>query len=263
KLLPKVGPWMNTVKHVFGVVMLGVAIWFLARILPGPVTLALWAALSIVCGVYLGALESAGANGWKKLWKGLGLLALLYGLILLVGAALGGDDPLRPLNSYGRGGTAALGGQPTTRIALSFPSSDVQGGTSAAGGRMPGAASALPFRRIKTVDDLQQAVAAAAAEHKPVMLDFAADWCVSCKEMEHETYTDPGVQAALKDAVLLQADVTANDPVDQALLKHFGIYGPPSIMFFGPDGQERTGYRVVGFMGPQDFLTRIHAAFNN
>jgi thiol:disulfide interchange protein DsbD len=113
------------------------------------------------------------------------------------------------------------------------------------------------------VDDLQRELDAAGAAHKPVMLDFAADWCVSCKEMNRDTYADSGVQAALKDAVLLQADVTANDATDQALLKHFGIYGPPSIMFFGANGQELTAYRVVGYMAPKDFLPRIRAAFNN
>ena len=238
KLLPKVGAWMNTVKHVFGVIMLGVAIWFLARILPGPVTLALWATLSIICAVYLGALDAV-PHGWKRLWKGLGVIALLYGLILLVGAALGGDDPFRPLARFSRE-------TPVATVSVALP-----------------AASPLPFSRIKTVDDLNQAIAAAAAQHKPVMLDFVADWCVSCKEMDHDTYSDPSVQAALKDAMLLQADVTPNDAEDQALLKHFGIYGPPSIMFFDRNGRELTGYRVVGYLGPADFLTRIHTAFGN
>jgi thiol:disulfide interchange protein DsbD len=240
KLIPKAGQWMNTVKHVFGVIMLGVAIWFLARILPGPVTLALWATLSIVTGVYLGALDAV-PHGWKRLWKGLGVIALLYGLILLVGAALGGDDPLRPL--------------------ARFSSGNVSNGTTPSA--TAASVSALPFKRIKSVDDLQRELDAASAAHKPVMLDFAADWCVSCKEMDRDTYSDSGVQAALKDAVLLQADVTANDATDQALLKHFGIYGPPSIMFFGANGQELTAYRVVGYMAPKDFLPRIRAAFNN
>jgi len=235
KFVPKSGPWMNTVKHVFGVVMLGVAIWFISRVIPGPVTLALWAALAIVCGIFLGALEpiTNRASGWKHLWKGFGLLALLYGLILLVGAATGGDDPLQPLSRF------------TTTAA-------------AAPGATGAQTSALPFKRIKTSADLDAAIAAAGG--KPVMLDFAADWCVACKELEHDTYTDPKVRAALSGAVLLQADVTANDDDDKALYARFGLYGPPGVIFFGGDGKEVTAERVVGYLGPTEFLTRIEAA---
>jgi len=242
KLVPKAGAWMNAVKHVFGVILLGVAIWFIGRVIPGPLTLALWAALAVVCAVYLGALEPVAAkgSGWARLWKGFGILALLYGLILLVGAATGGDDVLQPLQ----------------RLSL-----DVQGSTSVAGGRMPGATVAtLPFKRIKTSADLDAAIAA--ANGKPVMLDFAADWCVACKELEHDTYNDPRVQAALNGAVLLQADVTANDDDDKALYARFGIFGPPGVMFFGSDGKEVTADRVVGYLDADDFLKRVQAAFS-
>ncbi|HEY3859071.1 MAG TPA: protein-disulfide reductase DsbD [Gammaproteobacteria bacterium] len=237
KLVPKAGAWMNAVKYVFGVILLGVAIWFIARVIPGPVTLALWAALAIVCGVYLGAFEpmAAKSSGWSRLWKGLGLLALLYGLILLVGAALGGDDPFKPLARLSTTGTVAAAGASTPE------------------------ATALPFKKIKTSADLDAAIAAAAG--KPVMLDFAADWCVACKELEHDTYTDPKVQAALSGAVLLQADVTANDDDDKALYARFGLYGPPGVIFFGSDGKELANYRVVGYLGPDDFLKRVTAAF--
>ncbi|HSC48177.1 MAG TPA: protein-disulfide reductase DsbD, partial [Gammaproteobacteria bacterium] len=188
KLVPKAGHWMNAVKAVFGVVMLALAIWFLSRVLPGPVSLALWAALAIVCGVYLSALDplQAGASGWRKLWKGLGLIALVYGILLLVAAALGGSDPLRPFDNYGRGGTAALGA-----------------------GSVANPTSSLPFKHIKTSADLDRELAA--AKGSPVMLDFYADWCISCKELEHDTYSDPAVQGALANVTLLQADVTAND----------------------------------------------------
>jgi len=244
RLMPKAGPWMNAVKAAFGVILLGVALWFLSRVLPGPLTLALWAALAIVCGIYLGALDH-GAQGWGKLWKGLGLIALLYGLIMLLGAAMGSDDPFRPL------------------ARLSF---DVQGRTSAAEGTMPGAAertSALPFKRIKTEADLDQAVAAASAAGKPAMLDFAADWCVSCKELEHGTYMEPAVQAALKDVVLLQADWSAYDDADKALGKALGVAGPPTVLFYGTDGKERTNLRVVGLVDTQEFLNRVHMAYGN
>lgn len=241
KLVPKAGHWMDAVKAVFGVMMLAVAIWFLSRVIPGPVTLFLWAALAIVCGIYLSALDpvAAGSSGWRKLWKGLGVLVLLYGIILLIGAATGGDDPLRPLERF------------STRSA----------NTSVGVVASPVAQSGLKFTRIKSVDDLDHALSAAAAAHKPAMLDFYADWCVSCKEMEHSAFMDPAVQTALAGSVLLQADVTADDAADQALLKHFGIYGPPSIMFFGRDGQELRDMRVVGYMDAPQFAAHVDHAF--
>jgi thiol:disulfide interchange protein DsbD len=121
----------------------------------------------------------------------------------------------------------------------------------------------LAFRRIKTTDDLEQALQAAAAEGKTAMLDFYADWCVSCKEMEAYTFTDSGVQAALADSVLLQADVTANDDEDQALLKRFGVFGPPTIIFFDRNGMQRQGYEVVGYMKAAAFIEHIGLAFAN
>ncbi|HEB98238.1 MAG TPA: DUF255 domain-containing protein, partial [Thiotrichales bacterium] len=116
------------------------------------------------------------------------------------------------------------------------------------------------FKRIKTVEDLQRELAAASAAGKPVMLDFYADWCTDCHRLEKYTFADPKVAAILKDAVLLQADVTANDEADKALLKHFRIPGPPSIMFFGPDGKERRAYRLVGYMDPEKFADHARAA---
>jgi thiol:disulfide interchange protein DsbD len=234
KLMVKAGPWMVAVKNAFGFVMLGLAIWMLDRVLPGAVTLALWAVLIFMAGVFLGALtpltpESGGA---QKLGKGFGVLAMFYGAVLLLGALAGGEDPLQPLAG--------------TRVAA------------VGGGGAAEAHEELEFRRIKTVADLEQAVAQAASRGQPVMLDFYADWCVSCKEMEKYTFSDPGVQAELEDVVLLQADVTANDAEDQALLQHFRIFGPPSIIFFGPDGQERRPYQVVGFMPADEFAA--HAA---
>jgi len=231
KLVPKAGPWMQSVKYVLGVLLLGVAIWFLSRILPGPLTLALWAALAIFCGVYLLLADVRGT--WRKLLKAVGVLVVVYGIIILVGAATGGTDPLQPLARFK---TASL----ATR------STHSQG---------------LRFSRIKTLADLNQALAQASRSHQTVMLDFYADWCVSCKEMQHGAFVDPGVIAALANTVLLQADVTANDAEDQALLKHFGIYGPPSIMFFDASGQELTDLRVVGYMDARDFEMRIHQIF--
>jgi thiol:disulfide interchange protein DsbD len=231
RLIPKAGAWMTYVKYLLGALLLAVAIWFLSRILPGAVTLALWAALAIVCGVYL-LLQKMPVAGWRQLWRGVGVLVGLYGLVMLVGAAAGGSDPLQPL----------------ARFTLRDSGAQIT-------------AQQLHFTRIKTVADLDQAVAVAAARHQTVMLDFYADWCVSCKEMRHGAFQNPGVIAALGGTQLLEADVTANDAADQALLKHFGIYGPPSIMFFNTQGQELTADRVVGYMDAQDFEARIHQVF--
>jgi len=229
KLLPRAGAWMDTVKAVFGVGLLAVAIILLERIIPPAIALLLWGALLIVSAVYMGALKQlpVEASGWDRLWKGVGVVLLVYGGLMLVGAAAGGKDTLQPLRGLG-----LTAGAETQE---------------------------LHFKRIKTVADLEREVAAASAAGRPVMLDFYADWCVSCKEMERYTFSDPAVQRALSDFVLLQADVTANDAEDKALLQgHFGLPGPPSIMFYGRDGEERRAFRVVGFMPAAEFAD--HAA---
>ncbi|MES9870223.1 MAG: protein-disulfide reductase DsbD [Sedimenticola sp.] len=235
KLLPRAGSWMDTVKAVFGVGLLAVAIVMLERILPAAVAMLLWGALLIASAVYMGALQQlpVEASGWDRLWKGIGVVLLVYGALMLVGAAAGGKDTVQPLRGIGFAGGAG------------------------------GAAEAqhLNFKRIKSLDDLNREVAAASAAGKPVMLDFYADWCVSCKEMERYTFSDPKVIAALNDFVLLQADVTANDETDQALMQgHFGLPGPPSIMFYDRQGNERKNYRVVGFMPADEFEAHIGKA---
>jgi thiol:disulfide interchange protein DsbD len=238
QFLPKAGPWMDTVKQFFGILMLGVAIWMLGRILPGPVTLGLWAALAFVAGYWL---LMAGSRDMKKgstvVRRGLGVLAMLYGVALLIGALAGRSDPLQPL--AGRPGS-------TSRVEASAGA---------------GVHAGAPFKRIKSIADLEAEIASARAAGKSVMLDFYADWCVSCKEMEKYTFPDPAVQAALSHTVLLQADVTANDATDQALLQHFGILGPPSILFFGQDGGEKTDFRVVGFKPADEFQAHVARAF--
>lgn len=230
KYLPRAGGWMNAVKAVFGVLMLGVAIYLLDRVLPGWLILALWAVLCMVSAIYLGALEPLGrdASGFRKLWKGLGLVLLVYGTLLMLGAASGGNDMLRPLKGIAVAGAA------------------------------DGPGHGLAFRGIKGLEGLERELAAAHDAGQPVLLDFYADWCVSCKEMEKFTFSDPGVAQAVAGARLLQADVTANDDSDQALLKAFRLIGPPAILFFDREGRERRGYRLVGFLGAGEF--RPHAA---
>ena len=236
KLLPKAGSWMVAVRNAFGFMMLGLAIWMLSRILPGAVTLALWGVLIFMAGVYLGGLTTLTpqAAAPQKLGKGFGLLAMIYGAVLIFGSLAGGHSVVQPLAGF------RLGGPDDPTVAV-----EERG---------------LEFRRIKTVADLEAALAAAAAEDRSAMLDFYADWCVSCIEMEHYTFTDAGVQEALSNTVLLQADVTANDEADQALLKRFGVFGPPTIIFFGPDGVERQGFEVVGFMKPEHFRAHVQRA---
>ncbi|MDJ0813182.1 MAG: protein-disulfide reductase DsbD [Woeseiaceae bacterium] len=235
QLLPKAGPWMVAVKGAFGFMFLGLAVWMLSRILPGGVTLALWAVLIFMSGVFMGGLTSLGPDSSiaQKLGKGFGLLAILYGLLLFLGSLSGGTNPLKPL------------------AAVSF-----------GGGVMVAEEKHLEFQRIKTVADLDREIAAAAAAGKTAMLDFYADWCVSCIEMEEYTFTDAGVQAALADTVVLQADVTANDEQDQELLQRFGVFGPPTIIFFGTDGEQRHGYEVVGFMKAEAFTDHVNQAFS-
>lgn len=229
--LPRAGGWMEATKAIFGVMMLGVAIWMLERIIPGEMTLALWAALCIVSAIYLNALDSLSptASGWQKFWKGLGVILLAYGLMLLIGSALGGKDPMQPLGALAaREGSTAQAATPH-----------------------------LNFIRVRNPAEFEQELAAAQAQGQPVMLDFYADWCISCKEMERYTFAKPEVQQALAGFRLLQADVTANHADDQALLKRFGLFGPPSILFFGRNGQEQRALRVVGFKDAPAFITQI------
>ncbi|MDH5484661.1 MAG: protein-disulfide reductase DsbD [Gammaproteobacteria bacterium] len=233
KLLPRAGAWMDTIKAVFGVMLLAVAIWMLERIIPVSATLVLWAILFIVSSIYMGALEAlkAGCSGWIKLWKGLGIILFIYGVLLLIGTAAGGKSMLQPLK--GITGTASTVGQATH----------------------------LEFKTIKGMDGLNRALEEAKAQNRTVMLDFYADWCISCKEMENLTFTKPDVQAALKDTILLQADVTANDEQDKALYREFGIIGPPAIIFYDAQGNELRNYRVVGYMPATKFSAHVKRAF--
>ncbi len=234
KLLPKAGVWMESVKAVFGVMLIGLAIWLLERILPVGVIMALSGALLIGSAVYMGALRQVpeGKSGWHTLWKGFGFSMLIYGVIMIIGATSGGQHLLTPLKGVFGGGASS--GQLATQ--------------------------GLVFKKIKGVAGLEEELKRAQENGQTVMLDFYADWCVSCKEMEAFVFTDAAVIAGLKGVVLLKADVTANDDDDKALMKSLGVYGPPAILFFGTDSIERKGYRIVGFTPATEFAPHTQKA---
>jgi thioredoxin:protein disulfide reductase len=227
QLLPKVGPWMNAVKAVFGVGMLGVAIWLLDRVLSGPVTLLLWSLLAIACGVYLGALDFSPRHGWGQLWKATGSVSFIYGVLLLIGSASGGDNPFQPLH----------------RLA----DSDRFG---------PGI-QAQDWRPVKGLNGLEAGLRLAAADGRPVLLDLYADWCISCKQMERNVFPDPAVSERMAQFTLLRADVTANDAEDRALLQAYGLFGPPSFLFFTSDGEEFKEFRIQGEVDRHRFSAHL------
>jgi thioredoxin:protein disulfide reductase len=240
-LLPRAGAWMNHVKKVFGLLLIAVAIWMVNPVLPATASMALWGAFAILCAAFLRVGEAVpqGAGAGAYATKALGVLMLLAGLFELVGAASSGRDVLQPLAHLRGGGNGA-------NIAAADTSQ---------------ARDAEPrFTRVRTVADLDQALASA---KKPVMLDFYADWCVSCKEMERLTFTDTRVQAAMRDMHLLQADVTANSEEDRALMKRFSLFGPPGIVMFDAGGNEVPQARIIGYQPPEKFLRRLELAANN
>ncbi|MET0987887.1 MAG: protein-disulfide reductase DsbD [Steroidobacteraceae bacterium] len=229
-LLPKVGPWMDTVKQLFGVLFLFVAAYLSSSLVPGPLTLLMYAVLAIPTGVWIFSLKRRDGGAGPAVVRGAGLVAIVYGVLLLVGAASGSHDALQPLD----------------RLTARAPGME--------------AAHSTAFRRIKTTGDLDRELATARAAGQPLMLDFYADWCVSCKEMEKYTFSTPAVRTAFGNTVLLQADVTANDAEDQALMQRFHIFGPPTIAFFAADGSERRNFRVVGYMPAEQFAAHVQRA---
>ncbi len=233
-LLPRSGAWMDNVKAVFGVLMLAVAIWMVERVFPAQLIMLLWASLFILSAVYMGVFDKILPDiSWKgRLQKGLAIILFIHGVFLMIGAATGSHNPLKPLEKFARSGYDTV------------------------------EEKSLLFQQIKGIEQLEQALTTAKVQQKFVMLDFYADWCVSCKEMEHLTFSDSGVQDLLKDVILLQADVTPNDAQDKALYQRFNIFGPPAIIFFHPNGNELKAFRVVGFMPAVDFhqhLTQVFA----
>ncbi|MFT6877135.1 MAG: thiol:disulfide interchange protein DsbD [Granulosicoccus sp.] len=231
KLVPKAGAWMDAVKHFFGMIMLAMAIYMVSRFIPTVAAMTLFGILAIVSGIRFGATDSISndSSQWQRVAKGVGLVILLYGVALLIGALSGVGSYTTPLRGI------------------------VSGSSSQAQTNQHG----LAFAPVKSVEELQRIVSKASQDNRPVMLDFYADWCISCKEMEAFTFTDNSVQALLKNAVVIQADVTANDDLDKELLNEFDLFGPPGIIFWDKTGVELRAARVVGFMSARNFSAHL------
>lgn len=234
-LLPKSGPWMESIKQFFGVLLLGVAIWLISPVISEVVHMLLWAALLIISAIYLHAIDPLPekASGLKRFLKGIGVIALLTGVALLVGVLSGSRDILQPLSKLSMAGVVA---ENTAHVN--------QDGH-------------LQFQQIESVAELDEYIRQ--SENQYIMVDFYADWCISCKEMERFTFTDAKVQDRLKDVVLLQIDVTDGTPDDAALLKRFNLFGPPGILFIDRQGNEIPDIRIIGFQNKDDFLTILNA----
>jgi thioredoxin:protein disulfide reductase len=233
-LLPRAGGWMNSVKKVFGLLLIAVAIWMISPVLPVTAAMALWGVFAILCAAFLRVGEALpqGAGIGAYAARALGVVMLLAGLFELVGAASSGKDVLQPL-------------------------AHLRGGGGPAGAEQAAAHDGPRFTRIRTVADLDQVLSTAG---KPVMLDFYADWCVACKEMERMTFSETRVKAAMEDMRLVQVDVTANNADDRALMKRFQLFGPPGIILFDATGKEVPQARVIGYMPPASFIRQLQRA---
>jgi thioredoxin:protein disulfide reductase len=226
ELLPRAGIWMENIKHAFGVIMLGVAIWFLERVFPVSITLILWGSLFITTAIFIGALDRIEpiTTNWQRLWKGLGLVMLVYGIVLVVAAAHGTGTVLEPFKNNS-----------------SVEVKDV-----------------LPFKTISNLEELDRELNLAKSEGKSIMLDFYADWCVVCHEMEKYTFSDPVVKTTLQQMILLKVDVTKNNDDDKAFLKQFDLFGPPAILFFNKNSEEIKSHRLVGFVKADPFVVHVN-----
>lgn len=222
KFMPKPGGWMTLVSQIFGVVMLGIAIWMLSRIIPGSISLFLWSLLFIGSAVYSGAFETSkeGISGAKKLIKVFAVMLSLIGAIMLIGSFSGATNPFNPLEKFG----------------ACTPIGQTQATNS--------------FKRVNTINELEQEIK---NSNQMVMIDFGADWCASCKELEHITFPDPTVSKLMSEFKLLKVDVTKNTDTDKALLKKYNIFGPPAIIFYDASGNELKNFKTIGYKPPEEF----------
>ena len=225
-LLPKAGAWMENIKRVCGVLLLGTAIWIASPLVPIAGQLAAWASLLIISAVALRATDPLlpQATYAARFWKGVGVILLLLGIALMIGALSGAQSVWQPLAGLKSATTQTL--------------------------------PRRAFERVRSIDELDARLASA---QKPVLLDFYADWCVTCQEMEQFTFSDVRVQAKIADWILLKVDVTANTVDDKALLSRFSLFGPPATLFFDAKGSERRDVRVIGFQNAQNFLKTLNA----
>ncbi|HMU65055.1 MAG: protein-disulfide reductase DsbD [Nitrosomonas sp.] len=237
-LLPKSGPWMESIKQFFGVLLLAVAIWLISPVVSTVIYMLLWAALLIISAIYLHAIDPlpVNASGFRKFLKGVGVIALLTGFALLIGVLSGSRDVLQPLS----------------KLSITSSSSNVSFSE-----KEWGQLAHLPFQPVRSVAELDEIIAQ--SHDKYIMVDFYADWCISCKEMERFTFSDERVQAKLKDVVLLQVDVTHGTPDDAALLKRFKLFGPPGILFLDRNGTEIPNIKIIGYLNKDDFLAVLNA----
>lgn len=228
-LLPRAGAWMDGVKRGFGMLLLAVALWIVQPVLPASLAVALWGVLLLASAVLLRVFDrlSDDATGARRALKAAGVVLSVLGVIQIVGAAAGARDPLKPLQPFTASGSANI------------------------------ASHGVSFQRVRSLAELESAIKTAG---RPVMLDFYADWCVSCKEMERFTFIDARVQARLANALLVQADVTANNAADRELLKRFKLFGPPGIIFFDGQGRELESARVIGYQDADRFMQSLQAA---
>lgn len=231
KLIPKAGPWMDAVKNVFGVILLGMAIWLIDRIIPGQITLMLWAALFIISAMFLGAFSPHEENNWRKFRKGCGMIMLVYGSMMVVGAAMGNDNPLQPLLHVNHQSTPL--------------------------------SNKLHFAHVKSIGDVDKSIERYQDTNKMVMLDFYADWCVSCRDMQRNTFNDPMVKQLLSHFTLLKADLTHNDSTDHLMQRHFDVIAPPVLIFFKPDGEELSRFRLVGEVGTHELVAHLQKILND
>ena len=236
-LLPKAGAWMESIKRFFGVLLLAVAIWLISPVINEVVHMLLWAALLIISAIYLHAIDPLPprTSGLQKFLKGIGVIALLVGIALLIGVLSGSRDVLQPLSKISLVNTSAVNTRETTTSSR----------------------ESLPFQRVKTIAELDEQIRQ--SQGKYIMVKFYADWCISCKEMDRFTLSDGEVQSRLKDVVLLQIDVTEGTSDDTALLKRFKLFGPPGILFIDRQGDDIADIKIIGFMNKNDFLTVLNA----